>query len=58
MTTMPDFKERAKNIVDREELEAALEQAFNEGKEVGWVEEWERASVIDVNNQLEKEENA
>lgn len=52
-TTMPDFIEWAKHILDREDVSIALEQAFNrgrvlghregfeEGKERGWMEDWD-----------------
>ena len=44
---MPDFEEWAKHILDRDELETALKQAYEQGynagsldeKETGWVKE-------------------
>lgn len=47
---MPDFKAWAKNILDRDELEEALIDAFSrgyeagylDGKDFGWIEEQDK----------------
>lgn len=65
----PDFVEWAKHMVDKEDVAIALEQAFNqgksvgfregfvEGKEKGWQEDWELASIHDLWRHLDDEES-